>query len=159
AVAAGQSASGQSKTGASKAPKTPPSGKQASAPGKWPAIRQDGQPDAEGVWQPIWGAGTVGMNIEELPNLFGGRRSSESMIVDPPDKKIPYLPWARKRRDEVQDHHLSPNAAQMDTRTRGWPDGVPRLNWYYPVEIRQLPHAVLMLYEVQHEFRYIPLDG
>jgi hypothetical protein len=143
-----------------------------SASAKWPVMRTDGQPDIEGIWQPDWtwgcgqaaargcmAPGTLGMNYEPLPNIFGSNRTSGSMIIDPPDGRIPYLPWARKRRDEIQDHYLAPTPAQVDTRTRGWPDGLPRLNWYYQFEIRQVPHAVVFLYEVQHEFRYVPLDG
>jgi hypothetical protein len=152
-----------------KAPSAPakPAAAQAKPAAAWPVMRKDGQPDMEGVWEPDWGCndrggcgpGTVGMNIEELKNLFGSRATSASMVIDPPDKKIPYLPWARARRDEVADHHLAPNPAQVDTRTRGWPDGVPRLNTYHQLEFRQQPGAVLILYEVQHEFRYIPLDN
>ena len=110
----------------------------------WPVKLKDGQPDVQGVWEPK--AGNSG-------------RPSKGWVTDPPDGRIPYLPWARVRRDEVKNHHLDPNAAQVDTRTRGWPDGVPRLSFYRPFQIFQPSGAVLMLYEVQHEFRYIPLDG
>ena len=83
------------------------------------------------------------------------------VVVDPADGMIPYLPWARERRNEVSGHHLTPNPGQVDTSTRGWPDGVPRLNYYgiHPFQILQPAGAVVILYEKQHEFRYIPLDG
>ena len=38
---------------------------------------------------------------------------------------------------------------------------MPRLNYYgiHPFQILQPAGAVVILYEKQHEFRYIPLDG
>jgi hypothetical protein len=98
--------------------------------------------------------GGAGTNMETK-----GR--SRGIVIDPPDGKIPYLPWARARRDEVWDHMDHPNPAQVDTRNRGWPDGVPRLNYYFvnQFQVLQPEGAVLILYEAQHEFRYIPLDG
>ncbi len=82
-------------------------------------------------------------------------------MLDPADGMIPYLPWARVRRDEVNKDLTSPNVAQVDTRNRGWPDGVPRINFYFvnPFQIIQTTDAVVFLYEAQHEFRYVPLDG
>ena len=121
---------------ASDAPKTP-----------WePKRLNDGQPDVQGIWDPLVSLGCFG-------GLGGG------CIVDPPDKKIPYLPWAAKRKMEAAAGTMKPNPAQMDTRTRAWPDGVPRLNYYHELQILQPPGAVVILYDVHHEFRYIPLDS
>jgi hypothetical protein len=125
----------------------------------WPVKLKDGQPDMQGFWQSSGRGGGAGSNIEPLQGVMGENKISEGIVVDPPDGRIPYLPWARVRRDEVKDHHLKPNAAQVDTRTRGWPDGVPRLNYYQPFQILQPAGAVVILYEVQHEFRYIPVTG
>ncbi|HEV3060365.1 MAG TPA: hypothetical protein VGY48_19130 [Vicinamibacterales bacterium] len=135
---------------------------QGSASSKWPTFLKDGQPDVQGGWQAAAaGGGGAGTNLEDLANMMGSGHSSPGIVIDPPDGKIPYLPWARVRRDEVRDHHLSPNRKQVDTRNRGWPDGVPRINYYFvnPFQIVQPAGAVLILYETQHEFRYIPLDG
>ena len=124
----------------------------------WPTYLPDGQPNIEGLWHYV--GGSVGLNVEELPNAMGGTRISPSMVVDPPDGIPPYHPWARARRDEVLDNYLRPNHAQVDPQNRGWPDGVPRLNYYsHFIQILQPPGYVVMLYEVQHEFRVIPLDG
>ena len=121
----------------------------------------DGQWDIEGYWQAIGGGGGAGTNMEPMAGMMGTANVSPGIVIDPPDGKIPYLPWARARRDEVQKDHLRPNQAQVDSRNRGWPDGVPRINYYTvnPFQIIQPKGAVVILYEAQHEFRYIPLDG
>ncbi len=127
-----------------------------------PTLRKDGQPDIEGIYQGVTNeGGGSGSSLEPLPNSMNSGRTAQGMVRDTPNGMVPYLPWARVRRDEVQDHHLHPNAGQVDTRNRGWPDGVPRINYYFvnPMQILQTPGAVVMLYESQHEFRYIPLDG
>ena len=127
----------------------------------WPVRLKDGQPDVQGIWDPTQGRGggsvCAGTTIEPVPGAGG--KIPPGCIVDPPDGVIPYHPWARARRDEVKTHYLAPTAAQVDTRTRGWPDGLPRQNYYMPFQILQSPGAVVILYEAQHEFRYIPLDG
>ena len=127
-----------------------------------PSKRKDRQPDIAGFYQTSnTEGGSGGLNIEPLPNMMGTKRTSPGIVRDPPDGLIPYLPWARARRDEVLNNQAHPNAAVVDTRTRGWPDGVPRINFYYvnPFQILQTDGAVIFLYEAQHEFRYVPLDG
>ena len=55
----------------------------------------------------------------------------------------------------------------MDTQTPGWPNGIPRIHVYSsldgsvggPWRVMQGAGYVLFLYETQHEFRYVPLDG
>ncbi|MGE0393956.1 MAG: hypothetical protein AB7I25_12645 [Vicinamibacterales bacterium] len=132
------------------------------APATWtPARLKDGQPDIAGIYQAVGGGGGAGTNMEPMPGMMGTANVSPGIVIDPPDGRIPYLPWARTRRDEVRLEHLTPNQAQVDSRNRGWPDGVPRINYYSvnPFQIVQPAGAVLILYEAQHEFRYIPLDG
>ena len=133
----------------------------APTPGPWPVKLKDGQPDVQGIWQAAGPEGASGLTVEPLPNMMGGAATAPGIVVDPPDGRIPYLPWARARRDEVREHLLTLNRAQVDTRNRGWPDGVPRINYYSvnPFQITQPAGAVVILYEAQHEFRYIPLDG
>ncbi len=132
----------------------------------WKAPRTpDGQPDVQGVWQATAAdGGSFGINIEPMTGVMGRSSVTPGIVLDPPDKMIPYLPWARARRDEMRDaSQTGPNPAMVDTRTRGWPEGPPRINYYgvpgAAFQIIQQPNAVLILYEVQHEFRYIPLDG
>ncbi len=126
----------------------------------------DGQPNVQGYWQAIGPGGLHGLNVEFLkdalpPGIPGMGPDSPSLVIDPPDGRVPYQPWARVRRDEVAKDYMKPGSGQVDTRTRGWPDGVPRISYYgvNPFQILQVKDAVLLLYEAQHEFRYIPLDG
>lgn len=143
-------------------PAARPAVQAATTPAKWtPARLKDGQPDIAGIYQAIGGGGGAGTNMEPMPGMMGTANVSPGIVIDPPDGQIPYLPWARVRRDEVRREHLTPNQAQVDSRNRGWPDGVPRINYYSvnPFQIVQTTGAVLVLYEAQHEFRYIPLDG
>lgn len=124
--------------------------------------RADGQPDIEGYYQAVSNeGGSAGINIEPMTGVMGNPRVTPGIIIDPPDKMIPYLPWARVRRDEVRDHQMHPNNAQIDTRNRAWPDGLPRISYYFvnAFQILQPKGDVLVLYESQHEFRHIPLDG
>jgi hypothetical protein len=125
------------------------------------AKRKDGQPDIAGYYQMFGMAGSGGLTVEPLQNSMQTGRTAPGIVLDPPDGLIPYLPWARVRRDEVRDHHTHPNNAQVDTRNRGWPDGVPRINFYFvnPFQIVQPEGEVVFLYEAQHEFRHVPLDG
>ena len=130
---------------------------------KWQAPkRADGQPDIEGYWVAASNeGGSSGVNIEAMTGVMGNKRVTPGIVIDPPDKMIPYLPWARQRRDEMRDTTMiAPTPAMVDTRNRGWPDGVPRINYYFvnSFQILQPKGAVLILYEAQHEFRYIPLD-
>ena len=127
-------------------------------PVQWPTYLPDGQPNIQGLWHYV--GGSLGLNIEALPNMLDTGRTSPTIVVDPSDGILPYHPWARARRDEVLDNYNHPNHAQVDPQNRGWPDGVPRLNYYsHFIQILQPPGSVVMLYEVQHEFRVIPLDG
>jgi hypothetical protein len=157
ALRAQQPASGQKPSPAAPAPAAQKPKPAAAAPATqkpkpgaaapaWPKRLKDGQPDVSGIWDPLV---TLG--------CFGGL--GPGCIIDPPDKQIPYQPWALARRNEVRAVMLKPNAAQMDTRSRAWPDGVPRANFYHEFQIMQVPGAVVILYEMQHEFRYIPLDS
>ena len=70
----------------------------------WPPERlPDGQPDVQGFWRAVDPAGAWGLNIEPLPNMMGDKgKVSAGIVVDPADGHIPYLPWARARRDEEE---------------------------------------------------------
>ena len=132
-------------------------------PGNWkPKIRPDGQPQVEGYYQAVLNeGGSSGMNLEPMVGMMGNKRPTPGIVRDQPDGMVPYLPWARARRDEVAQGLMGPNNAQVDTRNRAWPDGNPRINYYFvnAFQIIQPKGAVTVLYEAQHEFRHIPLDG
>jgi len=130
----------------------------------------DGQPDVHGYW----GSDAYTQDLETgLPdqetNTIQGRGPVDTSkaitrIVDPPDGKIPYQPWAEEKRVRIPTY-------RRGEVSRGDPKsirdirpqtfcliGLPRLNWYSDFEIRQTPGYVVMLWEWSHAFRVIPLD-
>lgn len=111
-----------------------------------PARTADGKPDLQGFWR---GATSGTENIEEHPMTDdddGGR----SLIVDPPDGKIPYQSWAKVLQQENRSKYVEPNVPCF-------PSGVPR-SLYVPtqIEILQSPGNVLILFERAHTYRIIP---
>ena len=159
--------------------------KEPEQPGEWPPRTADGQPDIQGVWG-SFDSGRFSLNIEPTEHLrsigmpqSGGRSVSSSgavqevlsgkrtLVVDPPSGILPHQPWALERRNSVMRGYVTPEPWQMDGQTPGWPNGVPRNHIYSsldgsvggPWRILQGSGYVLFLYETQHEFRYVPLDG
>ena len=102
----------------------------------------------------------------KLARIRGSIRTS--LIVDPPDGRIPALtPEAQKRladaRTEAQRHPADgPENRSLQERCLFWAnDGPPMLptmyNNYY--QIVQTPAYVMILAEMAHDARIIPLDG
>jgi hypothetical protein len=122
-------------------------------------------PSIEGHWAPADGAATQ-ENIEEgldpAHNKILGRPLRPSlMIVDPPDRKIPYQQWAAARRKELFDNRDDPKTLEhVDPAARCFLPGVPR-NAYMPFgyKIIQPPGYVVILNEAFHAYRIIPVTG
>src|SRR5437867_1573848 len=68
----------------------------------WKAPKHaSGQPNVEGIYQAVGNeGGSQGINIEAMTGVMGRKEITPGIVVDPADKMIPYLPWARARRDE-----------------------------------------------------------
>lgn len=89
---------------------------------------------------------------------------STSLVVDPPDGKIPYTPEGRKRWDAVPKIGQAMRANVPEDRTGAerciTTDGLlvpnPFYNNYF--QIVQAPGYVAIVTEMMHEFRVIPLD-
>lgn len=99
-------------------------------------------------------------------NLVADRRSS--LIVDPPDGKVPPLtPAAQKRVDEARDwmqaHAVDgPEGRSLGERCISWTtSGPPMLPGPYnnEMQIVEGPGYVVILNEMIHDVRLIPLDG
>ena len=121
-----------------------------------PPRTPDGQPDIQGYWTNQGSISTV--------NIEGTRSPKDSPIVDPPDKKLPFLPWALAKRNEITANHLDPRGRldYVDSQTRCLPAGVPRINYATPYngyQFLQRRGAVIMLAEWNHTYRVIPVDG
>jgi len=137
----------------------PAAGARAYTPPRTP----DGQPDIQGFWNPI---GTF-YNIQDLEfqaiyqNFASAdpARRGKSLIVDPPDGKIPYQAWAAEKVNEVMQHHADPTPRYLDPNARCFPQGVPRHLNNRELEIFQPPGHVVFFNMAHHTYRVVPLNG
>ena len=85
-----------------------------------------------------------------------------SLVVDPPDGRVPVRPEAEARRVYDLEHigdsweHMSPWDRCI---TRGVPGGMFPAGYNNAYRITQIPGYVVILYEMIHEARIIPVDG
>lgn len=113
----------------------------------------DGKPALLGYWN---SQNTSTQILEEHPAGFQ-LRAGKSMIVDPSDGKIPYQPWTlaeRDRRRRPENNYLDPDVHCM-------PSGTPRAMYDMSTPILMLQPAghIVMLHEISHSYRIIPIDG
>lgn len=129
-----------------------------------PPRTPDGQPDMQGFWRTQAGRLEDGIRADtEINRVITGAAGppAGAAIVDPPDGRIPYQPWAvEKRKAFIANLDAPTKLEHIDPHTRAWLDGVPRNN-RSPGEIQfmQAPGYVLLLYSSNHAYRVIPLDG
>src|SRR5678815_5009621 len=131
-------------------PGTPPA---AAVPA--PPIRrmQDGKPDLTGYYQA--NAGGANYGLEQRRSTERLTPSTNGVVVDPPDGKLPYQPWARAERI---DREL-PHRGYEDPTAHCFVAGVPRSMYTpSPYQILQPPGYVVLLFE-RMNWRQIPLDG
>jgi hypothetical protein len=138
-----------------------------------PPRTADGQPDISGLW----------VNFDDTPFEASGpgRRPSDlnppehwadhgspvsarrrSMVVDPPDGLVPILPAALAKRDDNfakigQDWIYE--TPWVRCITRGVPGGMFPAQYNNGYSIHQSPGYVVIVYEMIHDARIIPLDG
>jgi hypothetical protein len=147
-----------------------------------------GEPDLRGLWShrtaaPLERAerhlGQTQLTDEEIAEVNAAAQSTDgvgarravwwerpfsdgrtSLIVSPADGRIPYTSEARTRLDA-----LPPRGAD-EPEDRGPQErclsyGIPRLGGPYSqnIHVAQTPDHVLLLFEMVHEFRIIPLDN
>ena len=88
--------------------------------------------------------------------------TNRSVIIDPPDGKIPFQPWAMKLRDARDRIHTDwshMKSKDLDPQSKCYPGGVPRvMNRDAPL-ITRFPDRVLMQFEWDHQYRVIYTDG
>jgi len=97
--------------------------------------------------------------------FVGSKRSS--LIVDPPDGKIPPLtPQAKKRADDYEERRARPASGPEDLRIgerciMGFNAGPPMLPGAYNnnMQLFQTPDYVAIVTEMVHNTRIIPLGG
>ena len=142
-----------------------------------PARTPDGQPDIQGTWvnfdstpfetpgaapaQPAAPAGvSPPSHWADHDSPVNDRR--KSMVIEPPDGKVPLLPWAEARRD-YDLAHLSDSYVHetpwVRCITRGMPAGMFPAGYNNAHRIIQVPGYVVIQSEMIHETRIIPIDG
>jgi hypothetical protein len=147
-------------------------------PGRTP----DGQPDLQGTWinfdaTPFEAraprpaappaartapAANVGPASEFADHSHQISKARRSMVIDPPDGRVPVLKWAEDKRDYDLEH--IPDAPEHETPwvrciTRGYPAGMFPAGYNNAYEIIQIPGHVVFVFEMIHETRIIPIDG
>jgi hypothetical protein len=138
----------------------------------------DGQPDIQGTWinfdstpfeapsgespRPAAGGANVGPASEFADHNHQVSARRRSMVVDPPDGRVPVMKWAEDKRDYDLAH--IPDAPEHETPwvrciTRGYPAGMFPAGYNNAYRIIQIPGSVVMMFEMIHETRIIPIDG
>lgn len=126
---------------------------------------QQGHPDIQGIWRPV--VDGASHSVEEGPepanaNITGQRDRKRQTIVigGGSDSTLPYQPWAAARRlEHLTNIHTPTTWAHLDPEDRCLLNGVPRSNYRGTMQILQSPGSVTILYEWNHAYRVIPLDG
>jgi hypothetical protein len=140
-----------------------------------PPRTADGQPDIQGTWvnfdsTPFEAPGVqqVVSNPDVNPPSHWGEAdrakgaARRSMVVDPPDGHVPVLAWAEAKRDYDIAHvgdswvHETPWVRCI---TRGFPAGMFPAGYNNAYQIMQAPGLVVIMSEMIHETRIIPIDG
>ena len=111
-----------------------------------PPRTADGVPSIQGVWDRAY----TSQDIEEHGADGLNTQAGPSLILDTPDRRIPYQPWAMALKKDMVARYISPLAACL-------PPGLPR---YVvapgPHQILQTPGQVVHLLEFSHSHRVIP---
>lgn len=112
-----------------------------------PPRLSDGTPDFRGIWQ---ARATAYVNIEGH-SAEPGVAASTSIVVDPPDGKIPYLPDALKQRDQN-----FVDRASMDPRLNCFQAGVPRTVLLpTPFQFFESVGYLAIVYQEDHAYRIV----
>jgi len=111
-----------------------------------PPQTADGVANIQGYWDRAY----TSQDIEEHGADGLNTQAGPSIVLDTPDRKIPYQPWAMALKQDMVARYISPLAACL-------PPGVPR---YViapgPHEVLQTPGYVVHLLEFSHSYRIIP---
>ena len=115
-----------------------------------------GHPDMTGVWQ----GGSNRIGTWQEANTDGGFVPGNAPITPFAIKEkqpgLPYQDWAKKKVNESYQRR-----GVDEPMVRCLPPGVPRttLMGLFPMQIVQTPKMVVLLFEVFHEFRLVPIDA
>jgi len=119
------------------------------------AREPDVAPGDPGTYNQIW--------FDPAATVVPDRRTS--LIVDPPDGRIPFTPEGRELSVRAAGHYgkgARDSHVDFDTGERCLTDGMPIPYWTgynNNYQIVQTPQHVAILAEMFHDLRIIPLDG
>ncbi|HUO68692.1 MAG TPA: hypothetical protein VMV37_14215, partial [Gammaproteobacteria bacterium] len=132
----------------------------------------DGQPDLQGMWvnfdsTPFEADTSLAQSDVNPPAHWTDHDSPmspkrRSMVVDPPDGRVPVMKWAEDKRDFDLAHledapwHETPWVRCI---TRGVPAGMFPAGYNNAYQIIQIRGYVVIASEMIHDTRIIPLDG
>ena len=147
-----------------------------------PTRTPDGQPDIQGVWSNYDSTPFETFDPSDTPHIYAGYPSGKStgpsafpvdatgrplakrrsLVIAPPSGRVPVQPWAEEKRN----HDLARVNDSWEYQTpwercitRGVPGGMFPAAYNSGYQILQAPGYVVILYEMIHEARIIPLDG
>lgn len=128
---------------------------QAGGPAYTPPRAPEGHPDLQGVWR-AWNLAKYDLEDHGAkPGVPAGR----GFVVDPPDGKIPYQPWALKKREEnYKGTRAADPYLNTDPYAKCYFPGIPRLTYLgWPFQIIQTADDVNFAYEWSHKKRIVPV--
>ncbi len=113
-----------------------------------PPKLSDGTPDFRGIWQ---ARSLAYIDLEGLGPAGSPKAVTKSVIVDPPDGKIPYLPDALKQRDANFKNRMT-----ADPAANCYQAGVPRAVLLpTPFQIVQSIGNLAIVYTDNHAYRLV----
>jgi hypothetical protein len=122
-------------------------GQSAASPYSPPRL-SDGTPDFRGIWQ---ARSLAYIDLEGLSTSGSVKPVTKSVIVDPPDGKIPYLPDALKQRDANFENRVT-----ADPAANCYQAGVPRAVLLpTPFQIVQSVGNLAIVYTDNHAYRIV----
>lgn len=112
----------------------------------------DGKPDLTGFYSSEGGGANYGLERHDRDFLTPGGRG---VVVDPPDGKLPYQPWARAERIERE----LPHRGYDDPTAHCFVAGIPRSHYTpSPYQMIQTPDHLIVLFE-RMSWRQIAIGG
>ena len=138
-----------------------------------PPRTPDGQPDIQGFWDTDQYARDIETGLRDplavkiqrqaigIPAVVAAGGKPVSAIVDPPDGKIPYQPWAQARRQAIaakSDGRGQPSSVREVTPELLCTIGLPRIVYFAEFQFVQAPRSIVQSWERTREYRVIPLD-
>jgi len=87
-------------------------------------------------------------------------RANPSRIIDPADGQLPYQAWAREHQQHIAANIDRPTKQEyIDPQARCFLGGVTRTIFWSGFQILQYPGKVVLVFDGNHAWRVIPLDG